>query len=168
MSRWPPLILLAVTLAATWAIVASSEGLPGTVASSFGAYGAPRAWMTRDTYVLWMVAFAAGIPWIVFGAIALAPRLWPRLTSLPYKEFWLAPPRREASLAFLAAHGCALGCLLALFGYGVHTLVAMANAATPPRLPTAPFLALVGAFLACMGIWMLLVYRRFRRPPGKL
>jgi hypothetical protein len=32
--------------------------------------------------------------------------------NLPNRDFWLAPTQREASLAFLAAHGAALGCLM--------------------------------------------------------
>lgn len=165
LSRWPPLILLAVTLTALLVIFATSDAFPDRVASSFGSGGAAQAWMTRDFYTLWTAAFAVGLPWIVFAAIAIAPRLWPRHVNLPNRDFWLAPTQREASLAFLAAHGAALGCLMSLFAVGIHALLAYANALSPPQLPTGAFLTLLGGFLAAIGLWMVAMLRRFPKPP---
>jgi hypothetical protein len=168
MSRWPSLILLAVTLAVAWAIVTSADRLPETVASSFGAHGAPRAWMTRDFYRGWMLAFGVGLPWIVFLAIAVAPRALPRYVNLPHKDYWLAPDRREKSLRDLAGYGAVLAVLMALFSGGIHALVIEAHAVTPPRLPLGPFLSLLGSLIAAIGVWAIALHRRFGRPPGKL
>jgi hypothetical protein len=47
---------------------------------------------------------------------------------------------------------------------GVHWLVLEANGASPPRLATAPFAALLVAFLALVVVWIVALFRRFRRP----
>jgi hypothetical protein len=157
-------ILAAVTLGVAVTIAATADELPAQVASTFGGAGRPSGWMTRDFYALWTLAFAVGLPWIVFAAFALAPRLWPGHVNLPNRDFWLAPARREASLAFLAAHGSALACLMSLFALGIHALLVYSNALSPPRLPTGAFLTLLGGFIAALGLWMGVMLRRFPRP----
>ena len=46
----------------------------------------------------------------------------------------------------------------------VHALILRSHESTPPMLPLVPFLALLIGFLFLVGVWTLVLHRRFRRP----
>jgi hypothetical protein len=46
----------------------------------------------------------------------------------------------------------------------VHTLILRSHESTPPTLPLAPFLALLIGFVVAVGVWILMLHRRFHRP----
>ena len=149
-------------IAATAYVVATAPGLPERVATHFGGSGAADGWMTRAGYVRFILLFVVVLPSLLVAAIGLLPRLFPQWVNLPNRAYWLAPERREDSLDFLLAHACWFGVLIVLFMAAIHYLLLQANAASPPRLPTVPFVALLGAFVAGLAVWMVMLYRRFR------
>jgi serine/threonine-protein kinase len=162
-SAWPALFLAA--MAATVAfILATVPALPDQVGTHFGAGGVADGWMTRDGYRLYMLAFAVGFAGFIVAMIGVLPRLVPGAINVPNRAYWLAPERRAETAAFLLAHACLLGVLIEAMIAGVHWLVLEANAATPPRLATVPFVTLLGAFLACVLVWIAALVRRFRMP----
>lgn len=157
-------LCFAVCLAVAAAFIAATTGLlPTRVASHFGANNAPNGWMSRDGYLLFMLAFGIGVPVVVAGAIGLLPRLWPNAINIPNREYWLAPARREETIDALSAHGAWFGCLLSLFLAGIHYVVVEANRATPAALPAGLFFALLGAFGLALVAWIGSLARRFRR-----
>src|SRR3954471_4379187 len=74
--------------------------LPAVVAQHFGADGRPNGWAPREAF------FA--ISWVVLLGISALLMLTPRLLrrvpvsmiNLPNKRYWLAPERKQESLAF--------------------------------------------------------------------
>src|SRR5262245_3767721 len=123
--------------------------------------------MTRAGYVRFMLVFVVVLPSLLVAAIGLLPRLLPQWVNIPNRAYWLAPERRDDSLAFLLAHACWFGVLMVLFLAAIHYLLLQANAASPPRLPTAPFVALLAGFVAGLAVWMVMLYRRFRSYPAR-
>jgi uncharacterized protein DUF1648 len=154
--------LLAVAVAAL--IVLTTGRLPESVASHFGAGNLADAWMTRDFYLVWMLAFSVLLPVGIVAAIGGLPRAFPGITNLPNRDYWLAPERRADSLRFLAVSACWLGCLLTALAGAIHVLIIEANAVVPARLPGAMFFGLLAAFAAAFGAWLVAIFRRFRRP----
>ena len=75
--------------------------------------------------------------------MSLLPRVSDKAINLPNRDYWLAPPQREATFRFLTAHACWLGSLMVVFIVGIHLLLIAANATQPPRLPTQPFITLL-------------------------
>ena len=148
-----------------WYLVASVGAFPDRVATHFDWAGQPDAWMTPEGYLTWMLAFGIVFPVLVTAMVGLLPRAWPGLAfvNLPNRDYWFAPERRAESLAYLGRHACWFGCLMVLMVAGVHTLVLRAHEATPPTLPLMPFVALLVGFLLGVGVWILLLYRRFHR-----
>src|SRR5437588_11310819 len=75
--------------------------LPAVVAQHFGAEGNPNGWAPREAFFL--------ISWVVLLGISALLMVTPRLLrrvpvamiNLPNKDYWLAPERKEESLAFL-------------------------------------------------------------------
>jgi hypothetical protein len=164
MRRVPCLIFAALLGGVALFLFATVDQLPDVVATHFDGRGRPNGWMTRRGYLAFSLAFDVGLPLLVAAAIGLAPRRWPRHVSLPNRDYWLAPERRAATLGFLAAHACWLGCLMTLFGAAVHWVILAAHAAASPALAVGPLLWTIGAFIAALGVWIYALYRRFGKP----
>ena len=83
---------------------------------------------------------------------------------LPNKEYWLAPERRGETFAyferFFGWYGCAF-LALEVFAMG---LAMRANLETPPRLPTAPIVSAILAFVLFNLLAVLAMFRRFSKP----
>ena len=160
-----PLLSLLVLIGATAAFVFATVGsLPPHVATHFGGNGAPNGWMSRSAYTVFMLGFTVAFPLLVSAMAGRLPRLFPDLTNVPYRHYWMAPERRAATLDFLADHACWLGCLMAVMAGAVHWLIMHAHSHPPVRLATASFLTTIGLFLSALTVWIVLLLRRFRRP----
>lgn len=164
MTRAPCIAFVALLVAACGLLLATAGALPDRVPTHFGAGGLPNAWMTRSGYTIFMLAFTLGLPVVVAAAIGLVPRLAPRVVNLPHRDHWLAPERRDDSLAFLGRQGCRLGCLMVLLAAGVHWLILRASRLSPPRLEEGLLLAMLGVFLVALAVWIIAMFRRFPRP----
>ena len=133
---------------------ATSAQLPARVASHFAKGGYANGFMAHDAYVLFMVALTTLLPLAVVAAIGLVPRIATSRLSRRYREHWLAPQRRETTLATLATSGCAFGVLLIVFLTSIHLLTLAANARTPPRLDEGTFFTVLVAFLVLLAAWI--------------
>lgn len=157
-------VFLAALVVAAAFIAATSSALPARVASHFARGGEANGWMPRESYVAFILSFALGVPLLVATLVAWLPRAFPGAVNLPNRAYWLAPERREQTLASLAAFAWSFGAALALLLAGVHWTVVAANARTPPRLEDAAVGALLAAFAITLAVWLLAWYLRFRRP----
>jgi len=144
-------------------IAATTGRLPPQVASHFGAAGTPNGWMDRGAYLAFMLGFAVAMPLAVVLPLSVLSRRHVDRINLPHRDYWLAPPRREATLRYLGAHACLLGALLVALVVGVHFTLLEANAAQPPRLPGPLFGTLVALFPVAMAAWVLTLVLHFRR-----
>ena len=149
MAMIPRLLFVLMLIVGPVVVWTTSTGLPARVASHFGRGGIANGWMTHDGYIAFMLAFIVLVPLVVVAATGLVPRLATSRISLPHRQYWLAPERKEATVGWFASHGCALGVLLILFMLGIHFLTLEANPYSgasrrvgvlhgPGRLPGAP------------------------------
>jgi hypothetical protein len=156
-------LLFVLSLIVVCAFIAATTGqLPARVASHFGAGNMPNGWMSRDGYLAFMLFFALAFPIVIVAAVGWLPRIAPRAINVPHRDYWLAPVRREGTLAALASHASWLGCLLVLFIAGVHYAILEANASVPQRLPAEYFWMLMIGFLAALALWIGGLFLRFR------
>lgn len=165
MTRLPYLafVLLAVVLLIDVGL--TSPPLAEPVATHFDGAGNPNGWMSRNGYVVFMIAFGIGLPLLIMGLIRVAPVRYPRRLRIPNRSYWLAPERREETLRFLNAHVAWLATLMVLFVIAIHHLLLLANSSLPARLPQTPFLSLLGSFLAGLAVWIGVLWYRFRKEP---
>lgn len=158
-------LLFALLLAAGALFVFVTAGaLSERVATNFGPAGYANASMTRAGYRVYMLLMSVGFPVLLVGAIGWLPRLFPRHTNIPHREYWMAPVRQPQAFAILERHALWLGCAVVVFACAMHWLLLDANARTPPRLPLLPFLATLALFLGCVTAWGIALHRAFRRP----
>ncbi len=162
-----PMVVLVVLLVVFAAYVTMTMNeAPVRLATHFDVDGQPNDWMTRGGYLAFNLGMGIGMPVFMVATMWVVARLGGRGLNVPNKDYWLAPERREAALDFVRRHGVWLGCIMAGFFAAVHWVVLMANELEPPRLPLPPFVTVIVAFLAAVGIWMTVLLRRFRRPPA--
>lgn len=158
-------VFVALLLAGGFYVGLSASALPATVASHFDAAGRANGTMTHDSYRIFMLLFVVGLPALVVTLMSRAFRRGERL-NLPHRDYWLAPPRRQASLDYLVAHTQWFGSALVVFLCLVHRLVLRANALQPPRLPGPMFGSTVAPMLLFMALWIGALMLRFGRKPG--
>jgi uncharacterized membrane protein len=127
--------------------------LPEVIATHFRAGGLANGWQTQShafTTGLTVIALAAligfGVPQLV-GVIPVS------LTNLPNKEYWLAPERRENTLAYLKTSFAWFGCALLTFLLFVNELVFRANLVKPQHLNTTAFVTAIFTFLGFVLVW---------------
>jgi uncharacterized membrane protein len=145
-------------------VIYTSYYLPTRVATHFNINNQPDGWMTRNAYLLMILTLLISIPSAISVAISILSKKFSHLINLPNRDYWLAPPRLNDSLDFLAAHGHRLGRLVIVLMTGLHYVVLVANRAEPPALPQSWFIAIVLVFVLALGLWGLALYRRFPKP----
>ena len=165
MTRLPYLAFVVLAVVLLIDLGLTSPPLAEPVATHFDGGGNANGWMSRNGYVVFMIAFGIGLPLLIMGLIRVAPARFPGRLRIPNRSYWLAPERREETLQFLNAHVAWLATLMVLFVIAIHHLVLLANASQPPRLPQTPFLSLLGSFLAGLAVWIGVLWYRFRREP---
>lgn len=145
-------------------VMTTAAPLPQIVASHFGASGAADGYMPRKAYVGALLIIVIGAPLV----LAVLPHQLGKRRSdslnIPHRSYWLAPARREETLAFLWQHGLWFAALLTVFLAYVHWLVVAANRLQPPRLATADLLGALVCFFLLLIVWLALLFRRFRLP----
>src|SRR6478672_2276356 len=109
------LALGAAILAAIVVILATGSALPDQVAMHFGARGEPNGWASRDGYLALMVAQVVVLPALLLVLKVGLPRWSPRFLKVPNRDYWLAEPRRNASLRRVAAFVATLDVLVVVF-----------------------------------------------------
>lgn len=140
-------LLLTLGIAGWW-----YPQLPETVASHFGPGGVADGWMRKDSFfaifLLLGVGSVAAVP-LVGLVVGMLPT---SLLNLPNKDYWLAPERREASMARLQSWLVEFGAVsMVLMAYILH-ITCQANVAEEAVLPDGFMRAMV-VFLAYTVLW---------------
>ena len=159
-------LFVLVLIVVGWFIRTTTGELGDPVATHFGNGYYANGWMSRDGYLAFSLAFSTLLPIAVVGIVGWLPRVAPRSLNLPNKDYWLAPERRDATFANVAAYAILLGTLIAIFMAGVHWLILKANAAVPPQLPAQLFWTMLCAFIAAFLVWIGAFWWKFRNVPG--
>jgi TRAP-type C4-dicarboxylate transport system permease small subunit len=157
----PLVVLICLTVFAAVFIIYTTQYLPNTVATHFGADNRANGWMSRHGYVLFMLCFLIGVPAFISLVVGMLPRKYPQWTNLPNREYWLSAARREQSLSYLSAHGIRLACLIVMMMLGMHYTILVANHMQPPALPISIFSSILIGFALAVLWWIVRLYWRF-------
>jgi uncharacterized membrane protein len=161
---WLPLAFAGLVAALTALHVADLwDGLPERFASHFGPSGRPDAFMPRGTFMTLMGAVGGGTVLLLCVLPQLLRFVPTRLINLPNRDYWLAPERRDRSLArlgnLLGWLGAATGVLFA----GVMELAIRANLAQTGLDMGAFGIAMALYVATVIGVLVALVWQ-FRLP----
>jgi hypothetical protein len=151
-----------VGCAAVFVWVTSAQ-LPLLVASHFDGAGAANGFMPRGGYRGLMLTLLVGLPSLLTALTWWSLGASSARINLPNKDYWLAPERRTATIAYLRTCLLWFGVLLLAFLCYVHWLVVLANGQQPPRLDNAWFIGGLVSFFAALLVWLKMFFGRFRR-----
>ena len=121
--------------------------IPELLGSHFSRGGFVNGWQTKAAFFateLAMIILATVVSFGIPRIIAAAPVA---LINLPHKEYWLAPERREDTLAYIRVWSVWFGCGLLAFLLFVMELVFRANLHSPPQFNNAAFVPALLAFV---------------------
>jgi len=156
------MVIVAVASAAR--VLSCASRLPYPVAVHFDASGAPNGWMPPPVFVAFHLALLAVTSAVFLGAPRMLRRLPDRLINLPRRDYWLAPERREATIARLGERLAGLGAaVIAFLAFG-EELVLRANLYAGGHLASRALAAGVALFLGYIGVWVVGLWRAFRAP----
>ncbi|QWT46375.1 DUF1648 domain-containing protein [Azospira inquinata] len=147
-------------------VVWEGAGLPSQVASHFGPGGAPDGYSSRAVYRSLMLALVWLGPLLMAGGSALVLGRPGIPIHIPRGDYWLAAPRRSATLAYLTAHMQAAALFLAGFLAYANHLVVTAQGRQPVALDNASLFLGVGLFFGALLVLFGTLNRHFRRVPG--
>jgi uncharacterized membrane protein len=139
--------------------------LPPLLGSHFLRDGGANAWASHAqffTVELVVIGVAALVAFGIPRIISLFP---PQLINLPHKDYWLAPERREQTLAYLQSQMAWFGCVFLAFLLFAMELVFRANLRTPPQLNSAALVCALLAFVLCAAFLLIrMIQHIFRKP----
>jgi uncharacterized membrane protein len=165
MTRTPVIVLGLPYLCFMGYLASSSSQLPERMATHFGAGGQPDGWMSRASYLRFMLVFGLAFP-LFAPAMIYAGRFLPdRFFRIPHHDYWFAPARRTETLAYLFRHSLWIAPLMLCFVIGIHFATIQANRLAQPHLSTRLVLALNAVILAGLAIWLVGLIRHFNRAP---
>lgn len=156
-------VFLIVLIAALVRFGTRYDSLPPFVASHFGASGQPNAWMSKSAFFWFMLIPVVISLFLTFVTPLFLSKLPPSMVNLPHKDYWLAPERKDETVARYSARMEWFGVALLVFFTFVFELVFDANM-TGTGLANGPFIAGMIAFFAFTIGWMIAFFRAFRRP----
>src|SRR5262249_31015241 len=134
----------------------------------FGFHGEPNGWMSKEADLLFMAAIGFGLPLFIIGVCYGTGFLPKSLVNLPNRDYWLAPERRKKTAAHIGGRSVWMACMMVIFLTVLHLLVVFANQRSSPRLSTPGIVSLTACFLAGVFIWVIDLFRDFRKPTGRL
>lgn len=138
--------------------------LPDPLATHFAGDGLANGWMSHQgfvafTWVMWGVLVASF--WTLGPVLRRVPA---SRVSLPNREYWLAPERREATIVRLQAWMERFGLATMALMAAVLELALRANLTDPPRLDNGPFWWLMGIATVGTTAFIVGMIRAFRLP----
>ncbi|MBC7804945.1 MAG: DUF1648 domain-containing protein [Akkermansiaceae bacterium] len=157
MALWVFLVGICVSIGQTLML---GPLLPERVASHFGPTGAADGFMARGTFILLQWGIAGFLGALFIGLPVLIRATPEDAINLPNKRYWLAPERRELTLAYLADRFFAFGAATLALLASVLQLVYEANLRDSSNIDSLPWLYLA-VYLAYTVIWSITLLRRF-------
>ena len=135
--------------------------LPDRVATHFGVSGTPDAWGAKPAFFLWYF-----ITTIILAAVLLwTPRFLSKiptsLINLPNKDYWLAPERKNETLAYIGRGSLLFGSGTLLFLLDIihqSFQVSLGQAAGLSHIWTS-----MAIYLIFCALWTTALFRRFGR-----
>lgn len=143
-----------------------ATAMPGMMATHFGASGSANGWQTKGQFFVLEFVMLGVCLLIGFGVPAIIAAAPPSLVNLPNKDFWLAPVRRDHTLAVFRIQMAWFACALLTFLIVVNQLVFNANQSVPRHLNSAQFTMALVAFLGFVALWTIRLVSYFSRTPS--
>jgi serine/threonine-protein kinase len=160
--KTPEKIFLALIIVALVQALVYYPQLPERVASHFDGGGRPNGWSAKPGFF----AINFGIIAVLALLFVLLPRTLGRvplaMVSLPNRDYWFSPERREGTLGFIRDQMSWLGTATVALMVGMMEVTIRANLRPEPVLSPV-FIWIFAGFLVFMAVWTIRFVSRFTR-----
>jgi len=157
-------VFIALLIVAVLPTIIYYPQLPDEVASHFGSNGQPNGWSSKTAFFIIELATVTLMALVFLFLPKSLSRFSDSAISLPNKDYWLAPERREQTYMTIQDQMCWFGSATLVFLIGVFQVVIEANLNPPVVLPSS-FMFLLIAYLAFTGWWVVMLISKFARVP---
>jgi uncharacterized membrane protein len=139
--------------------------LPDQVATHFDATGQPDDWSSKQMFMAGNLIFAGGMAAMFLGLTSLVKKLPDEWINMPNKDYWLAPERRDQTLASLQSQMEWLSAITVALLVGIAQITIDANLAGKP-LNDGQFWILFGVYMLAVVVWLVRLLRwAYAKPP---
>ena len=137
--------------------------MPETVASHFDLAGKPDGWSSKASFITVYAVVLAIVAATVYGIALLLPKMPTNMINMPYRDYWLAPERRDESLAATRQSLLWIGVATLAFLIATMHLAYRANVGLQKGLGIEFWILLCMFSLAMLwtALWIL---KRFKNP----
>ncbi len=150
-------------LFSSWAQVAFYfSRLPDPVATHFGTGGEPDGWSSKTSFALTWIGVSLALYLLFFGIARLLAVMPSSMVNIPHRDYWLAPERRQPTVAVLDDWLGGIVAGTAMFLIVLLQLIINANL-SGSGLGIGFMWAMV-AFLGFTGVWVWRLITQFRLP----
>ena len=122
--------------------------------------GRPDGYMTLQNHQSFMTLSTIGFPLFMVFMIGVIPSWFPSLVNISHRDYWFASERKSQTLDYLFRMACILGVLMVFFFVGLNVIIVLANKSTPILMPKLPFFVVMGLFLFCIILWIVMLFLR--------
>lgn len=157
-------VFIALVAASVVQVLIYYPQLPDQVASHFGGDGQPNGWSPKETFFIIDLATMALMALVFLFLPKSLSRFSDKSMSLPNKDYWLAPERREKTFEIIQDQMCWFGSATVVFLICIFQLVIEANL-NPPAALSSGFMFLFIAYMAYTGWWVVKFIAKFMRAP---
>lgn len=162
--RLPLTLFLILLVAALGQVLYYGPRLSDPVASSFDGAGNAHGFQSRAGFLATHL-MVFGLVAVIFGATPVLIRVLPlSLVNVPHRDYYLAPERAAASLAFVGRHMMWMAVATTALLLFVMQFVMDANIAGGNRVPSTLMWAVLGPYFAFTIAWLVRLFARFRKP----
>jgi uncharacterized membrane protein len=165
-TRLPKSIFFALVALGAVQLSFYAPRIPEILGSHFARGGFVNGWQTKAAFFSTELAMIVLATVVAFGIPRIIAAVPVSLINLPHKEYWLAPERRENTLAYIRVWSAWFGCGLLAFLLFVMELAFRANLHTPPQFNNATFVPALLAFVAFDTMLVLRLILHFARTPS--
>jgi len=138
--------------------------LPDPVGSHFHLDGTADGCSSRSSFILYYGGLYAFVALVFFVITVVIKRIPSCLISIPYKDYWLSPERREVTLGFLSDRLLAMSNATLCLLLGVFQVTILANLSAEAGFVAAANWVLIGGYLIYNLFWMVQLFAKLRRP----
>jgi uncharacterized membrane protein len=137
--------------------------LPERVATHFNIHGEADGFSTITGYVVMFCVLVLLVNTIFIGVTFLLRKLPASMVNIPNREYWLAPERREETIAKISESMSLFTCAVNALVIAIIGLTFYANRHAAP-LPPILLFSTLGLFFLFVVFWLIRLLRAFRGP----
>jgi uncharacterized membrane protein len=135
--------------------------LPAQVAQHFGAFGQPDAWGSKMQFLIMHVVTISFMAAMILGSGLGMTKIPNSMINVPNKDYWLAPERREQTVAYIQSRLLWLGSCVMIFWLDLAHQSFQVHLGAATKLNHVWVSSTI--LLTVSAMWCMVIYMKFRK-----